>query len=87
MSRAGSRPATIADAAQRPHMSRGTASRVLNRYPHVRSQVRVAVQRTMHELRYGPDDVTGSLPSREAQTLGLVAADSRTHSTPRRDPS
>lgn len=39
MSRAGRRPATIADVAQR----------------------------TMHELRYGPDDVTGSLASREAQ--------------------
>jgi DNA-binding LacI/PurR family transcriptional regulator len=66
---------TIGDVARRARVSRATVSRVLNAYPHVRPQVRSAVQRAMRALGYRPDQVARSLARRETQTLGLVVAD------------
>jgi LacI family transcriptional regulator len=48
---------------------------VLNRYPHVRSEVRARVERAMRALAYQPDHVARSLARRETRTLGLVVAD------------
>ncbi|HYL81677.1 MAG TPA: LacI family DNA-binding transcriptional regulator [Candidatus Acidoferrum sp.] len=66
---------TISDVARRARVSRATVSRVLNRYPHVRPQLRAAVQNAVRALRYRPDHVARSLARRETQTLGLVVAD------------
>lgn len=66
---------TIGDVARRANVSRATVSRVLNQHPHVRPQVRSAVERAMRVLRYRPDHVARSLARRETQTLGLVVAD------------
>ncbi|HSB80366.1 MAG TPA: LacI family DNA-binding transcriptional regulator [Candidatus Methylomirabilis sp.] len=75
MSRPRGGLATIADVARRARVSRATVSRVLNRYPHVRPQVRAAVQQAVRALRYRPDQVARSLARRETQTLGLIVAD------------
>lgn len=75
MSRPRGGLATITDVARRARVSRATVSRVLNRYPHVRSQVRAAVQQAVRALGYRPDHVARSLARRETQTLGLVVAD------------
>jgi LacI family transcriptional regulator len=68
-------PPTVADVARRARVSRATVSRVLNRYPHVRPEVRARVQRVMDALGYRPDAVARSLARRETRTLGLVVAD------------
>lgn len=61
--------------ARRARVSRATVSRVLNRYSHVRSRVRSAVQQAMRALGYRPDQLARSLAPRETQTLGLILAD------------
>jgi LacI family transcriptional regulator len=66
---------TVSDVARRAHVSRATVSRVLNRYPHVRSEVRARVERAMAALAYRPDAVARSLARRETRTLGLVVTD------------
>jgi LacI family transcriptional regulator len=68
-------PPTLGDVARRARVSRATVSRVLNRYPHVRSEVRARVERVMRALAYQPDQVARSLARRETRTLGLVVAD------------
>lgn len=73
--RTRSGPPTIGDVARRARVSRATVSRVINKYPHVRPQVRATVQRAMRALGYRPDHVARSLARRETQTLGLVVAD------------
>ena len=69
------RPPTVGEVARRAHVSRATVSRVLNRYPHVRSRVRSAVQEAMRALGYRPGQLARSLARRETQTLGLIVAD------------
>jgi LacI family transcriptional regulator len=66
---------TMSDVARRARVSRATVSRVLNRYPHVRSEVRARVERAMAALAYRPDAVARSLARRETRTLGLVVTD------------
>jgi LacI family transcriptional regulator len=66
---------TVSDVARRARVSRATVSRVLNRYPHVRSEVRARVERAMAALAYRPDAVARSLARRETRTLGLVVTD------------
>ena len=66
---------TMSDVARRARVSRATVSRVLNRYPHVRSEVRSRVERAMAALAYRPDAVARSLARRETRTLGLVVTD------------
>jgi hypothetical protein len=69
------RPPTVGEVARRAHVSQATVSRVLNRYPHVRSRVRSAVQQAMRALGYRPDQLARSFARRETQTLGLIVAD------------
>ena len=66
---------TVSDVARRARVSRATVSRVLNRYPHVRPEVRARVERAMAALAYRPDEVARSLARRETRTLGLVVTD------------
>jgi len=66
---------TMSDVARRARVSRATVSRVLNRYPYVRSEVRARVERAMLALAYRPDAVARSLARRETRTLGLVVTD------------
>jgi LacI family transcriptional regulator len=61
--------------ARRARVSRATVSRVLNRYPHVRPEVRSRVERSITALAYRPDAVARSLARRETHTLGLVVTD------------
>ena len=69
------RPATVADVARRAGTSRATVSRVLNRYPHVRPEVRETVLRAIDALDYRPDRVAQSLVRRQTRTVGLLVAD------------
>ena len=69
---------TVADVARRARVCPATVSRVLNRYPHVRPQVRARVEQAIQVLGYRPDQVARSLAKRETQTLGLVVADRTT---------
>ena len=73
--RSRSHSPTVADVARRARVSPATVSRVLNRYPHVRPQVRARVEQAIQALGYRPDQVARSLAKRETQTLGLVVAD------------
>lgn len=75
LSRTRTHPPTVADVARRARVSRATVSRVLNRYPHIRSEVRSRVERAMAALAYRPDAVARSLARRETHTLGLVVTD------------
>lgn len=73
--RTDSHPPTVADVARRARVSRATVSRVLNAFPHIRSEVRARVQRAIAALGYRPDAVARSLARRETRTLGLVVTD------------
>jgi LacI family transcriptional regulator len=50
-------------------------SRVLNRYPHVRAEVRESVLRAVQALGYRPDRVAQGLARRQTRTVGLLVAD------------
>jgi LacI family transcriptional regulator len=56
-------------------VSRATVSRVLNRHPYVRAQVRRAVLRAMKALRYRPHEIARSLSRRATRTVGLIVSD------------
>jgi LacI family transcriptional regulator len=67
----GSKPATIHDVAAAAGVSAKTVSRVLNREPNVRGEVRGRVEATMRELRYHPSQSARSLATRRSSLVGL----------------
>lgn len=73
--RSGRRPATILDVARRASVSPATVSRVLNGRPHVRPEVRAAVERAVAALGFRPNPVARSLVGGGSRTLGLIVAD------------
>lgn len=66
---------TLTDVARRAEVSRATASRVLNGYPHVRRQLRQAVLDASKALSYQPNQIARSLLSGKTHTIGLIVAD------------
>lgn len=66
---------TLLDVATRAAVSRATVSRVLNKHPHVRPEVRQRVLKAIKVLRYRPDRVAQSLARGETRTIGLIVAD------------
>jgi LacI family transcriptional regulator len=63
---------TMRDVAERAGVSLVTVSRVINGHASVRPATRARVQRAIAELQYVPDQLAGSLRSRQTGTLGLL---------------
>lgn len=63
---------TIEEIAQLANISRSTVSRVLNKHPHVRPEVRERVLRVINEHGYVPSAAAQSLASRRTHVIGLV---------------
>jgi LacI family transcriptional regulator len=70
----GLRP-TLRDVARIAGVSLGTASRVLNRYASVKSDLRLRVEKAIVELGYRPDAVAQSMRRGATQTIGVVIRD------------
>lgn len=64
--------ATMREVAERAGVSLVTVSRVVNGHDVVRPATRLRVQAAIAELQYIPDQVAGSLRSRQTGTLGLL---------------
>ncbi len=60
---------TLKQVAELAGISRSTASRVLNRHPGVRPEVRERVLRVMREHGFRPDPAARSLASRRTGTI------------------
>jgi LacI family transcriptional regulator len=69
--RLSSRSVTIHDVAAAAGVSVKTVSRVINRQPNVRDQVRERVEAAIRELRYHPSPTARSLASRRSSVIGL----------------
>ena len=65
------KPVTIHDVAAAARVSAKTVSRVINREPNVRDEVRRRVEATVRELRYHPSQSARSLASRRSSLIGL----------------
>lgn len=64
--------ATMRDVAERAGVSLVTVSRVINGHPSVRPTTRARVQAAIAALEYVPDQLAGSLRSRQSGTIGLL---------------
>jgi len=63
---------TMRDVAERAGVSPVTVSRVINGHASVRPATRARVQKAIEDLHYVPDQLAGSLRSRQTGTLGLL---------------
>lgn len=68
----GSRPPTQADIARAAEVSTATVSRVLNRSPLVRADVRERVEAAIEKLGYFPHGAARALASSRSHTIGAV---------------
>ena len=66
---------TIVDVAREANVSYSTVSRVLNHYPHVRSEKRERVVAAMERLGFVANPVARSLAGGQTQMVGLVVID------------
>lgn len=64
--------ATMRDVAAHAGVSLVTVSRVINGHDPVRPATRARVQKAIAELQYVPDQLAGSLRSRQTNTVGLL---------------
>jgi LacI family transcriptional regulator len=64
--------ATMREVAGRAGVSLVTVSRVINGHDSVRPATRAKVERAIADLQYVPDQLAGSLRSRQTNTLGLL---------------
>src|SRR4051794_22283599 len=64
--------ATMRDVAAHAGVSLVTVSRVVNGHEPVRPATRARVQQAIAALQYVPDQLAGSLRSRQTNTLGLL---------------
>ncbi len=67
---------TLDDVARKAGVSRATASRVVNDYPHVSDRVRQKVLQVIEELDYNPNAAARSLASRRTGNIGFVIPNS-----------
>lgn len=65
-------PVTIEDVARAAGVSRATASRAVNRNPHVGAEAQQAVLRAVEELGYVPNRAARSLMTRRTDSIGVV---------------
>ncbi|WP_043267568.1 LacI family DNA-binding transcriptional regulator [Streptomyces sp. CT34] len=70
---------TLNDVAAVAGVSAATVSRVINGYPHVRPQVRAAVQNAIRQTGYTPNNAARSLVTRRTDTIALVVSESESH--------
>jgi len=68
--------ATIEDVARLAGVSRATASRVVNRNPHVGHDAQVAVHEAIERLGYVPNRAARSLMTRRTDSIGVVILES-----------
>jgi len=74
-----SRPApTIRDVAAKAGVSIATVSRVVNRYPHVRPEVRERVQQTIAQLGYRANGLASSFRTQQSGLVGVFLRQQRT---------
>lgn len=70
---------TLQDVAQHAGVSVSTVSRVVNNYPHVRTEVRERVLASISVLNYRPNKIARGLRRQNSQIVGVLV---RLHSTP-----
>lgn len=63
---------TLEEIGELAGVSRSTVSRVINKHPHIRTDVRERVERVIAETGYQPNQAARSLVSNESKILGLV---------------
>lgn len=73
----GSRGVVMVDVARRAGVSQKTVSRVVNRAPHVRPDVRERVTRAIEELGYRPNVAAQALARERSHTIGVLALGTR----------
>lgn len=66
---------TIQDVAAHAGVSKATVSRVLNRNPHVKEEIRNRVLRAIEELSYRPSAIARNLATNRTNMIGLVLPD------------
>jgi LacI family transcriptional regulator len=67
--------ATIKQVAQSANVSTATVSRVLNKNPRVKSELRKRVERAIVELDYSPSRVARMMRVHKSQVIGLIISD------------
>lgn len=70
---------TLNDVAAVAGVSAATVSRVVNGYPHVRPQVRTAVESAIQQTGYTPNNAARSLVTRRSDIIALVVSESEAH--------
>ena len=66
---------TILDVAERAQVSKATVSRVLNRNPQVKDEIRDRVLRVIEELGYRPNAFARNLATNRTSMIGLILPD------------
>lgn len=66
---------TILDVAERAQVSKATVSRVLNRNPQVKEEIRERVLRAIKELDYRPSAIARNLATNRSNMIGLILPD------------
>ena len=69
---------TIREVAAKARVSIATVSRVLNRYPHVRPELRSRVQQAVAALRYRANGLASSFRTQQSRLIGVFLRQQRT---------
>ena len=72
------KPVTIREVAARADVSIATVSRVLNRYPHVRPELRARVQQAVAALGYRANGLASSFRTQQSRLVGVFLRQQRT---------